>query len=413
MMHSAPNRNSIEPWPAFGRPSILLAAVVLALAGCLTRPHSPPPTTPAPVVAAPEWPVIVAAPDVVVDDPSRETVLMVQTRLRERGYDPGPLDGLLGPRTRVALDAFTRDAGLPSTSGAITERLLAEIDIAAPSTSGVEPSDEAPTSLPGDIEPAYSRGDAYVYSDGRVETVDAVDGDVVIWRTREDMRYRASRNFVLPQTGWRSGGRVGQRRLTASAGTLWPLSVGRRVQFSAAAVLMRDSDRQDQTKWRETWDCEVAAVETVAVPAGRFDTFKLVCFRQTDPAGIAWRRVWYYAPAVRHYVRRIDSYADDTPPRVVDLVAVRLGGAGWPPAARTGLEWALADGLDNRVDGEEFTWQSSAVDGDVRIEIGTTSRNADGAACRSYVQVLTTAAGERRYPALACRDSGGAWNVPG
>ena len=412
-MHTAPNRHSMRRCPAFGRAGILLSAVVLALAGCLVRPHSSAPAHPVPVVAAPERPAKLAAPDAVIDDPSRETVLMVQTRLRERGYDPGPLDGLLGPRTRAALTAFAKDAGFASTSGGVTERLMSGLGIVAPSTRAIEPSDGRATSMAGEIRPAYSVGDAYVYADGRVETVDAVDGDIVTWRTRDDARFRASRNFLLPRSSWRSGGRIGQRRLTVSVDTLWPLSVGRRASFSAEAVLMRDTDRQDRTRWRETWDCEVAGLETVAVPAGRFGTFKVVCFRQTDPAGIAWRRVWYYAPAVRHYVRRIDSYADDTPPRMVDLVAVRLGGASWPPAARTGLEWALADGLDNRPDGEGFTWRSSGVDADVRIEIGTTSRNADGAACRTYVQVLTTAAGERRYPALACRDSGGAWNVPG
>lgn len=393
-----------------------ILAVALALTGCLSTASVPPADPPPPLAVEADQSDrsdSVAIPDERIDDPSRETVLMVQSGLRERGYDPGPLDGLLGPRTRSAIDAFRRDGGLPDGRGAITKRLLAELDIAMPPVSGAETRDGGMPPTAGAVQPSYLPGDAYVYSDGRVDTVETVDGDIVTWRGRNETRFRGNRNFVLPQVAWRSGGRVGQRRLAASADTLWPLSVGRRVSFSTEAVLMRDSDRQDKTRWRENWECEVAGLEAVTVPAGRFQTFKVVCFGQTAPAGVAWRRVWYYAPAVRHYVRRIDSYADGTPQRSVDLVAVRLGGAGWPPAARTGLDWALADGLDNRRDGEDFTWNSSGVDGDVRIELGTTSRNAAGVACRTYVQVLTTAVGERRYPARACRDSDGVWHVPG
>lgn len=35
-----------------------------------------------------------------------------QGKLKEKGYDPGPTDGILGPRTRKALEAFQRDHGL-------------------------------------------------------------------------------------------------------------------------------------------------------------------------------------------------------------------------------------------------------------------------------------------------------------
>lgn len=396
-----------------GQARISFAVAVLLLAGCVTPSTvSSPPTAPAATKDADRG-HDVATFDELIDDPSRETVLMLQSQLRARGYDPGPLDGLLGPRTRAAMTAYARDAGLPVTPGGISKRLLAELDVTASGDPGRRTDQTMAPLPPGDVPPAYRPGDAYVYSDGRVEIVDAVDGDMVAWRGQDDSGFRASRNFVLPRVFWRTGTRIGMRRLSAAPDILWPLTVGRRASFTADAVLMRDSDRQDRTAWRETWDCEVAGIETVDVPAGRFDTFRVVCFRQVRPRGVAWRRVWHYAPAVRHYIRRIDSHSDGSPPRVVDLVAVRLGGAGWPPAARTGLSWALADGLENRPDGESFTWQSSGVDGVVRIEIGTTSRDAAGATCRSYAQVLTEPGGERRYPGFVCRGPSGGWNAPG
>jgi peptidoglycan hydrolase-like protein with peptidoglycan-binding domain len=39
----------------------------------------------------------------------------VQETLTEIGYDPGPVDGLLGPKTRAAISEFQRIAGLPVT----------------------------------------------------------------------------------------------------------------------------------------------------------------------------------------------------------------------------------------------------------------------------------------------------------
>ncbi|GIX11844.1 serine protease [Elioraea sp.] len=42
-------------------------------------------------------------------------VAAVQRALEALGYDPGPADGVLGPRTREAIAAFQRDRGLPTT----------------------------------------------------------------------------------------------------------------------------------------------------------------------------------------------------------------------------------------------------------------------------------------------------------
>ncbi|MDE0254474.1 MAG: trypsin-like peptidase domain-containing protein [Rhodospirillaceae bacterium] len=48
------------------------------------------------------------------DGPDRKTVAAAQHALAELGYDPGPADGVMGPRTRAALRAFQASAGLPA-----------------------------------------------------------------------------------------------------------------------------------------------------------------------------------------------------------------------------------------------------------------------------------------------------------
>jgi formate hydrogenlyase subunit 3/multisubunit Na+/H+ antiporter MnhD subunit len=57
---------------------------------------------------------------------SNELVLLIQKHLKALGYDAGPIDGLIGPRTRSAIRAFQADRGMEPT-GAITFDLLDRI----------------------------------------------------------------------------------------------------------------------------------------------------------------------------------------------------------------------------------------------------------------------------------------------
>ena len=45
-----------------------------------------------------------------------QIIVNVQVALRDWGYEPGPIDGVLGPQTRGALAAFQADNGLLVTS---------------------------------------------------------------------------------------------------------------------------------------------------------------------------------------------------------------------------------------------------------------------------------------------------------
>lgn len=55
---------------------------------------------------------------------SRDAVVrLVQERLAERGYDPGPVDGMIGSATRAALASFQRAEGLADSGTINTETL--------------------------------------------------------------------------------------------------------------------------------------------------------------------------------------------------------------------------------------------------------------------------------------------------
>jgi peptidoglycan hydrolase-like protein with peptidoglycan-binding domain len=44
-----------------------------------------------------------------------DQVKSLQKALQEKGMDPGPIDGIMGPRTQSALRAYQKDQKLPET----------------------------------------------------------------------------------------------------------------------------------------------------------------------------------------------------------------------------------------------------------------------------------------------------------
>ena len=84
------------------------------------------------------------------------SVTRLQARLRERGHDPGPVDGVLGPKTRAALEAYSRAQFTLEQRLLQQERLTTDLAAqlgVAPGAPGSEPSPR------GDTAPSL-RGDA-------------------------------------------------------------------------------------------------------------------------------------------------------------------------------------------------------------------------------------------------------------
>jgi hypothetical protein len=65
-----------------------------------------------------------------VGRPGAEQVKAVQQALQGRGLDPGPIDGVLSPRTQAALRQFQRDQYLPET-GRLDPKTLERLGVAS------------------------------------------------------------------------------------------------------------------------------------------------------------------------------------------------------------------------------------------------------------------------------------------
>ncbi len=83
------------------------------------------------------WVIVGASPDYAYyDEPvttsyvatSGSLVADVQRVLAREGYDPGPIDGVMGGQTRSAIMVFQRDNGLMVT-GRIDSKLLDQLDL--------------------------------------------------------------------------------------------------------------------------------------------------------------------------------------------------------------------------------------------------------------------------------------------
>jgi lytic murein transglycosylase len=79
------------------------------------------------------------------DDPglSRAERREVQERLAERGYDVGKPDGMIGQRTRIAIQAFQTAAGLPA-DGRAGARVLNALKVEIPASPATAPAISVP-----------------------------------------------------------------------------------------------------------------------------------------------------------------------------------------------------------------------------------------------------------------------------
>lgn len=126
--------------PATGEPdrqTVLALGLDPSRYAAAAHPAAPP----APAYAPPAAAYVPLAPAPVSDVETRD----IERRLRELGYYRGPLDGIIGHRTRIALAEFQHDHRLPVT-GEPTHRTLHALNLRgepAMSGSSVPPTDDA------------------------------------------------------------------------------------------------------------------------------------------------------------------------------------------------------------------------------------------------------------------------------
>jgi hypothetical protein len=261
--------------------------------------------------------------------------------------------------------------------------------------------------------PVYAPGDTFVYSDGRTETVTEIDGERVHWRSNDGTVRISYRNFILPAIRRDTNLISEQTTVDVGPDALWPLKAGREISFTANTEVAHKTRPSPRGGSASRWHCLVEAPRTVSVEAGTFDALRVVCRTSTPSVQGPTERVWYYAPRIRHYVRRQEKFESPGAGVDVELVAVQLEDKGWPPAARAGLGWAFQEALETKSDGQSIEWGSSGVDDKVTIKSTAALIESDSPYCRTFEQTVRSGTGNRIYPGKACRNVSGQWLIPG
>lgn len=198
--------------------------------------------------------------------------------------------------------------------------------------------------------PDYQPDDAFIFSDGRVERVVAVDGDTVTWSGLGASRYRRSRNPVAPILGWSFAGGTGRRVIGAGAAALWPLAPGRSARFS---VMSEVSHGRQARRSIGLWSCRVGDPASTTVPAGTFATLPIDCERYSAATmRLAERVHWDWSDEVGHYVRRTVRLYFDGSVTTITLVAT-LAGEDATPARLAALSRMARD--QNKIEPKKKT----------------------------------------------------------
>jgi peptidoglycan hydrolase-like protein with peptidoglycan-binding domain len=125
---------------------------------------------------------------------TRVQVAQLQGELSERGYDPGPRDGIVGPKVRTAIRTYQTDAGLPGT-GEATASLLAHIQ--SPVQDDVEDNEDDVTGDGATVDRALTRMESELQR--HLYYVGEVDGEVDDQTVAAIRAYQ--RDAGLPVTG--------------------------------------------------------------------------------------------------------------------------------------------------------------------------------------------------------------------
>ena len=270
--------------------------------------------------------------------------------------------------------------------------------------------------------PTYNEGTTFIYSDGTWETVAANSPDKVTWRDHRGYLSSGPADFTRRRTEWQSKTRQGTRQFGPRKDlwvkyktSLWPLQIGNVASYSETGVWQRQGEPENF--YRANWSCEVAGTERIAVMAGEFDTWKIVCKRYAGKKVSAKSRIreiktWHYAPEAGHYVLATRRYFTGKASKRMELLAVLPPMNGLSASAKRRFQSKFQKALEFKKSGESLKW--ALPNSGLKVEIMPTGtfRLDEGKYARRYVQILNRPQGQQTYYGMAVRDAKGRWVIP-
>lgn len=265
--------------------------------------------------------------------------------------------------------------------------------------------------LPAAALPEFVVGESFTYNDGQSETVIAVRGDAVTWRSDQGVIRTRSRSFFLPVLSWQNSARRSQTVMTGDVRKMWPLKTGVSYRFDERQIA-EDNDGTNNREYKRSWQCTVKGTEQVNVPAGSYDTYRIECYRYTYESSF-WRqtRVYNFAPNLGYYVARDDTYAS-RPSGRRELVSAGFDSRVLSRADQSGLIEFMNKTMNTSLDGKILSWKSPSIDLNVQIKVLNTFAAKNGGVCRNYTSSYIFSGKSRSNQRAVCLRQDGSWGRP-
>lgn len=138
--------------------------------------------------------------------------------------------------------------------------------------------------------------------DQHVSTIIAVDGDTYSAEDSLGCKWASLVHGFAPSSSWENcSGSTGTQTITKVKGSPWPLKAKTKFKY-----YFRGKNAKEES-WTGQRTCKVKGQVRVKVPAGEYDTFKLVCKDKWNS------RTWWISPELGSTVAwKRDSYNNNS-----------------------------------------------------------------------------------------------------
>lgn len=264
--------------------------------------------------------------------------------------------------------------------------------------------------------PNYSINDVFIYTDGYIERVSDINGDVIDWEVSGGrFSYKAYRNFTLPLISWETKTKKGDNEMKVlDKKVLWPLIPDEDYKISLKKNISKKDMAFSNRFFFQDWRCETEDPRRVTVPAGTFNTVPITCKLSSFSGNTIKTRTWFYSPAIGHYVKKVDERPQSrNRPRKIkeyDLTGYIPALSNLTSAELRDAEDHLQLSLEKLPSGSETEWFSLDKKVIRNMSIIGTFKTQDERVCRDVAFRTKSPTSSKTYTTTFCRDTN-AWKI--
>jgi surface antigen len=264
--------------------------------------------------------------------------------------------------------------------------------------------------------PNYSVNDVFIFNNGYIERVSAIDGDIIDWEAAGGaFNYKAYRNFALPRISWKTKKKKSRIEMVVlDKNVMWPLTTDEDYKMSFKKHISKNDIAFSNRFFFQDWSCETNDARRITVPAGAFNTIPVTCQLISFSGNVIKTRTWYYSPAVGHYVKRVDKSASSVrrigKTKVFELTSYIPAFSGLSSKESKAAEMHLQLSLEKLPSGSKAVWVSN--DGKISrtISLLETFQTQGDNFCRNVAFKIKSPSRPKSYTTVFCRDED-AWKI--